>query len=100
MKSRLGKPLGVALDHLRMVMTFGALDVDVATGYREQRLYGMRFVAISATGMRCMQALIILCINGGVALLAFCPRWSDAVSRMFFRYIVMTGNAPDACMCR
>lgn len=96
MKLRLGKPFGVALDRLRILMTFGALGVDVTTRYRQQWLYSMRFMAIGATGMLCMLVLIVIGINGGVTILAFGPRWPDAVRRMFFRHIVMTGNATDA----
>ena len=73
MERRLGQPFGVAFDYLSIFMTFGALDVDVTPGYRKQGLHGMRLVAIGASGILSMPALIVLGKNCGMTILAFCP---------------------------
>jgi hypothetical protein len=73
MERCLGQPFGVACNRFRIFMASGALDVDVATGYSQKRLYRMRVVAISAAGIFAMQALVILGKDGCVTLLAGCP---------------------------
>lgn len=96
MERCLGQPFGMALNRLGIFVTFGALDVDVTPGYRKQGFHGMRFMTIGAIGILFMHALIILGKYGCVTILAFCPRWSDFVSWMTFRDIVMAGNTPDS----
>ena len=100
MERRLGQPFGVALYGLGVFVTFGALDIDVTPGYGQQGLYGMRLVAIGAVGVLAMCALPIFGHDGGVAVLTFCPRWPNLVSRMMLRDIVVAGNTSDSRMCR
>src|SRR4030043_1659284 len=94
------QPFGMAFDRLGIFVTLGALAVDVATGHRQQRLCCMRLMAIRASGVLAVRALLVFGKDRGVTILAFCPRRPDAVRRMTLRYIVMTGNAPDLCMRR
>src|SRR3989339_1263100 len=100
MERRLGQPFGVVLNRLGVFVTFGALDIDVTPGYRQQGLHSMRLVTIGAVGILSMHALIVLGRDGCMTILAFCPGGSNFVSWMMFRDIVMAGNTPASCMCR
>ena len=100
MKRCLGQPFGMIRDGLSMVVTPGALDVYVTAGYSQQRLYGMRVVAVSASGIFAVQALIVFLKDRTVAFLAGGSRWPDPVIRVTFRDPVVAGWTADPGMCR